>query len=639
MKKVVIGILAHVDAGKTTLAEAILFRSGKLRKQGRVDNGDAFLDSHSLEKEKGITIFSDSAPFVSGNTEFTLIDTPGHVDFSSETERVLGILDYAILVINGAEGIQSHTLTLWNLLELYNIPTFIFVTKTDFSNFTDSEILCSLQKELSAGCINFSTEHNEAFHEAVSMCSEEALEKFLEEGSLSDCEIGQLIQGRHLFPCYFGSGLKNTGVDEFLKGLDDFTLKKTYSDEFAAKIYKISRDSNGNRLTHLKITGGSLKVKDSVKCGEHIEKVNQIRISSGAKYETVDMISAGCICTVTGLSSTRAGQGLGEEKDSEECYTQPVMNYRVILPESLDAKTAMPMFRMLEEEDPQLHVSWNNQLQEIHIGLMGEVQIEILKSLFKERFHKEIDFDCGRVLYKETIKAPVFGAGHFEPLRHYAEVHLKIEPLAPGSGLTFETECSEDILDKNWQRLILTHLSEKQHLGVLTGSPITDLKISLISGRAHLKHTEGGDFRQATYRAVRQGLMKAESILLEPYYKFSLEIPREQIGRAISDIRAKSGTFEDPVESGEFTILKGVVPVTEMNGYAMEVAAYTGGKGRLSLSLHGYDICHNAEEVISEFSYSPESDIENTPDSVFCSHGSGFNVKWNEADSYMHIKT
>lgn len=635
MNKTVIGILAHVDAGKTTLAEAMLYRTGRLRKLGRVDRGDTAMDTHTLERERGITIFASQAVMNTQKLEITLLDTPGHVDFSSETERTLQVLDYAVLVISGIDGVQAHTRTLWKLLSVYSVPTFIFVTKMDFARRSREELIAELQEELSDNCIDFCSDKDEA----LAMCREDILEKYLNGETVTDEQTAELVKSRLAFPCYFGSGLKTEGIDELIEGFDRYILPSVYPETFGAKVFKISHDPQGNRLTHMKITGGSLRVRDSIKTGKGEEKAGQIRIYSGAKFSSADEMPAGGICAVMGLCDTHNGQGLGYEASSGNPVLEPVMNYRVILPEGCDAKAFMPKLKLLEEEDPQLRITWNSHLQEIYVGLMGEVQTEILKSLISERFNIDVGFDHGRVLYKETISNTVEGVGHYEPLRHYAEVHLIIEPLPRGSGMKFSSACSEDSLDRNWQRLIRLHLEEKQHLGVLTGSPLTDIKITLAAGRAHIKHTEGGDFRQATYRAVRQGLMQAESKLLEPYYNFRLEIPPEQLGRAINDIRMRSGTFESPEDSGAMTLLRGRAPVTALNDYASEVAAYTGGRGRLSLEPAGYDDCHNAEKVIEEFNYSPESDLENTPDSVFCAHGGGFGVKWDKVPEYMHLES
>ena len=633
MKKIIAGILAHVDAGKTTLAEAMLYRTGKLRKIGRVDHGDTALDTHALERERGITIFASQAVFSTDKMEVTLLDTPGHVDFSSETERTLGVLDYAILVISGLDGVQSHTLTLWKLLRLYGVPTFVFVTKMDFARKSREEIIENLNSELDGDFVDFGDEA--AMSEGLALCNESMMEKYLGGETIDEREIAEAIKLRQVFPCFFGSGLKLDGIDGFIDALEKYTIQPEYSEAFGAKVFKISHDPQGVRLTHIKVTGGSIKVREMI--GD--EKISGIRIYSGAKFTTADEGKSGEICALTGLDKTHNGQGLGFEAAGERPTLEPVMNYRVVLPDGCDADTILPKLRELEEEDPQLHVTWNSHLKEIHVGLMGDVQAEILKSIVAERFGVKIDIDSGRVMYKETIENKVEGIGHYEPLRHYAEVHLIMEPLPRGSGLVFRTDCSEDTLDRNWQRLILMHLGEKQHLGVLTGSPITDMRITLAAGRAHIKHTEGGDFRQATYRAVRQGLMQAKSKLLEPYFSFRLEVPSEQIGRAINDIRMRSGSFDSPEESGGISVLRGRAPVTELNGYASEVAAYTGGRGRLYCESAGYDDCHNAEKVIAELAYDPEADLENTPDSVFCAHGGGFGVKWNKVGEYMHLES
>ena len=633
MKKIVAGILAHVDAGKTTLAEAMLYRTGKLRKIGRVDHGDTALDTHTLERERGITIFASQAVFSTDKIEVTLLDTPGHVDFSSETERTLSVLDYAILVISGLDGVQSHTLTLWKLLKLYNVPTFVFVTKMDFARKSREEIIENLNSELDGEFVDFCDEA--AMAESLALCSESLMEKYLGGETIDEKEIAKTVKMRQVFPCFFGSGLKLDGIDEFISALEKYTVEPEYPEAFGAKVFKISHDPQGVRLTHIKVTGGSVKVREMI--GD--EKISGIRLYSGAKFTTADEVKSGEICALTGLDKTRNGQGIGFEAAGEKPTLEPVMNYRVVLPPECDADTLLPKLRELEEEDPQLHVTWNSHLKEIHVGLMGEVQAEILKSIVAERFGVKIDIDSGRVMYKETIENTVEGVGHYEPLRHYAEVHLIMEPLPRGGGLVLKTDCSEDTLDRNWQRLILMHLGEKQHLGVLTGSPITDMKITLAAGRAHIKHTEGGDFRQATYRAVRQGLMQAKSRLLEPYFLFRLEVPSEQIGRAINDIRMKSGSFDSPEESGGMSVLRGKAPVTELNGYASEVAAYTGGRGRLYCESAGYDDCHNAEKVIAEMNYNPEADLDNTPDSVFCAHGGGFAVKWNKVGEYMHLES
>lgn len=630
MEHICMGLVAHVDAGKTTLAEALLYRAGKLRTPGRVDSKNTAMDTHALEKERGITIFASEAGFDIKNTHFTLLDTPGHVDFSAETERVLSVLDYAVLVISGTDGVQAHTRTLWRLLSLYRIPVIVFVTKMDFARRTKDELMAELQKELSDSLIDF-----ENGDESFAVCREDLLDKYLETGELDISDIAELTKARLAFPCFFGSGLKFDGIDRFLEILPALTVADKYPDAFGARVFKISRDGKGERQTHLRVSGGTLSVKDSI--GE--EKINQIRIYSGGKYETAESVPAGAVCTVTGLTESYGGQGLGFERSAKEPYLEPVMSYKLGLPDGVDAQTVLPKLRLLEEEDPQLKFSWNEYLQEIHVSLMGEVQTEILKSVVSDRFDIDVSVGAGRVMYKETVKDKTEGVGHYEPLRHYAEVHLILEPLPKGSGLRFESDVSEDVLDRNWQRLIMIHLGEKQHVGVLTGSPITDMKITLVAGRAHIKHTEGGDFRQATYRAVRQGLMQAQSVLLEPYYSFRLEVPPEQIGRAINDIRAKSGSFDSPEESGDMYLLSGIAPVTTLDGYAAEVASYTGGRGRLMLEVAGYDICHNADEVIAEIDYRPESDLENTPDSVFYAHGGGFSVKWDKVSEYMHIES
>lgn len=638
MKKVVVGILAHVDAGKTTLAEAMLYKTGVIRKHGRVDNGDTTMDTHTLEKERGITIFAGQSVLPVGDFEVTLLDTPGHVDFSGETERVMKVLDYAILVISGTDGVQAHTVTLWKLLKSYNIPTFIFVTKMDYSRLSQSEIIDDLKKLCGDACVNFTLPDSQR-DENIAVCDDLLLEKYFETGCVDDADISDLILQGELCPVYFGSGLKLQGIDELLNGLNDFITNKSYPDEFGAKVYKISHDSKGERLVHLKVTGGTLKVKDIITYNGKSEKINNIRLYSGNKFTTVDEMASGGICVVTGLSSVNSGDGLGFEKSFSESYLEPVMNYRIVLPKEVDSRTFLPKLKLLEEEEPQLKVTWDSFLQEIHVCLMGDVQTEILKSLILQQFDVDVTIDSGKVMYKETISNKVEGVGHYEPLRHYAEVHLILEPLPRGSGLVFESACSFDTLDKNWQNLILLHLAEKEHLGILTGSPITDIKITVAAGRAHLKHTEGGDFRQSTYRAVRQGLMQADSVLLEPYYSFSLEVPTEYIGRAISDIRMKNGTFDPPEDLGETSLLKGKGPVVSLNGYSSEVASYTGGKGRFICDVSGYEVCHNPETVIEESKYSPESDLENTADSVFCAHGAGFNVKWDKVHEYMHIES
>ena len=636
MKQITLGLLAHVDAGKTTLAEAILYTTGRLRQPGRVDRGNTAMDTHELERSRGITIFLSQARFELGDWTVSLLDTPGHVDFSSETERVLQVLDGAILVISGLDGVQAHTRTLWRLLEHYRVPVYLFVTKMDFARRSRAELLAELQRELSPACLEYGSP---ALPEQVALGSEELLERYLEDGTLPDGAVARSVQARQVFPCWFGSGLKLEGVEEFLLGMESCFLPRTWPEDFGARVFKISHDPQGNRLTWLKLTGGCLKVKDSIRVGDTAEKADQIRLYTGDRFTPAESVLPGGICAVTGLSRTREGQGLGFEHLGSAPRLEPVMRYRVNLPEGEDPVTMLRKLRQLEEEDPQLRLEYDAALGEIGVSLMGEVQAEILKSLIARRFGTEVTLDRGSVLYKETIAAPVEGVGHYEPLRHYAEVHLILEPLPRGSGLQFASSCSEDALDRNWQRLILTHLGEKTHLGVLTGSPITDMRITLASGRAHLKHTEGGDFRQATYRAVRQGLMQAKSILLEPWYAFRLELPPEQLGRAIYDIRARHGTLESPGEAGEMALLRGRAPVTGLNGYAAQVAAYTGGRGRLTLEQDGYDLCPDPETAVRAADYDPERDTENSPDSVFCAHGGGFPVKWDRVKDYMHLES
>ncbi len=638
MKKIAVGILAHVDAGKTTLAEALLYNAGAIRNRGRVDNRDTALDTHSLEKERGITIFAGEAPLTLGDYEITLLDTPGHVDFSAETERILSVLDYAILVVSSIDGVQAHTRTVWRLLCEYSIPTFIFVTKCDLERRSREEILAELEKELGAVVDFENTEIGFINNEKIAMCSEELLDEYLNEGNIRLDTVRRAIKTRKLFPCFFGSGLKNDGVKEFANGLKELILPNQFPSSFAAKVYKITRDKN-ERITKLRVTGGTLKVKDSIDYSGVTEKINQIRIYSGEKYVTVNEVSAGTVCAVTGLSKTASGEGLGIETKAVSAILEPVMRYRIVLPEDCDPLIMLPKLQTLMEEDPKLNITYNQALQEFHCSLMGAIQAEIFKSIVLQRFDVAVNVAEGRVIYKETVTDTVEGVGHYEPLRHYAEVHLLIEPLERSNGIELSSKCSENQLDRNWQRLIITHLAEKEHLGVLTGSPITDVKISLVSGKAHLKHTEGGDFRQATYRAVRQGLMQAKSVLLEPYYSFRLELPVNLIGRAINDIRLMGGETDSPQNEGEISILKGKAPVVNMDGYMMEVASYSSGLGRLSLELAGYFPCHNAEKIIEEADYNPESDLENTPDSVFCSHGAGFNVKWNQVKDYMHIES
>ncbi len=666
MRHITIGILAHVDAGKTTLSECMLYLSGQIRKLGRVDHKDAFLDTYELERERGITIFSKQAELKMGNLGITLLDTPGHVDFSAEMERTLQVLDYAILVINGADGVQGHTRTLWSLLKRYQIPTFIFINKMDQVGTDKAKVLADLQNRLDEGCIDFS-EMSEETYDSLPMSDEKAMEEYLDSEKVEQDTIAEMIGSRKVYPCYFGSALKIEGVQEFMDGMSAYIGRNeqinntdTGTCDFGAKVFKISRDPSGSRLTHLKVTSGTLKVKDTLTgttgrqqsknesdrtqdTSETVmngweEKVNQIRFYSGVKYEMVQEAGSGRICAVTGLNYTYPGEGLGIECDSEAPALEPVLSYKIELPEGCDVHKMLGNLRILEEEDPMLKIVWNEELGEIHAKLMGAVQIEILKSLIKDRFGVEVEFDTGNIVYKETIQNTVEGVGHFEPLRHYAEVHLKMEPGERGSGIVIGTDCSEDMLDKNWQRLILTHLLEKEHRGVLTGSVITDMKITLTAGRAHLKHTEGGDFRQATYRAVRQGLMQAESVLLEPYYDFQLEVPSGMIGRALTDIQRMNGEAGTPQTEGEMTTIEGYAPVADMRDYQMEVNSYTRGQGHLTCTFRGYEPCQNAEAVIEEIGYDPERDIENPTGSVFCSHGAGFNVSWDKVPEYMHLE-
>ena len=638
MKHLVVGIFAQVDAGKTTLSEVFLYCTGQLRKLGRVDHGDAFLDHFALERARGITIFSKQARFHLGDAAVTLLDTPGHADFSPEAERAMQVLDYAILVVSGTDGVQAHTETLWRLLRRYQIPTFLFFNKMDLPGADRAALLAQAAQRLSERCL----EPQDL--ESVALCDERALSLYLEQGTLSDAAIADLVRRQVFFPCFFGAALHLTGVGEFLEALRRFTVPPVYPEAFAARVYKITRDPQAGRLTWLKVTGGCLRVRTTVaytpRGGEPMkEKVIQLRQYSGAGFKPVDEVPAGEVCAVAGLSALRAGDVLGAEPEGIRPLLNPVMTYRLNLPSQCDVRTALPKLRQLEEEEPQLHIAWNEQLRELQLQLMGEVQLEIVKSLISERFGWEVTIDSGRISYRETIAAPVEGVGHFEPLRHYAEVHLLLEPLPLGSGLVFCSTCSEDVLDRNWQRLILTHLKEKTHSGVLTGSPITDMKLTLAAGRAHLKHTEGGDFRQATYRAVRQGLMQARSVLLEPYYRFTLTVPPEQLGRAINDIRAMSGTFGAPQETPGGMQLSGSVPVSEMQGYAAQLAAYSRGQGRLSCLAEGYAPCHNTQQVVAELGYDPLRDPENTPDSVFCAHGAGFTVPWNRVPEYMHLES
>ena len=639
-KQIVLGILAHVDSGKTTLSEAMLYRAGVTRRLGRVDHKDAFLDTDALEKARGITIFSKQALLTAGDTDITLLDTPGHVDFSTETERTLQVLDYAVLVVSGTDGVQSHTETLWRLLRRYHVPTFVFVNKMDLPGMERQELLAQLNRRLGEGFVDFGAEQADR-DEALALCDENLMDRMLDAGQLQDADLIPAIARRHMFPCWFGSALKLDGVDQLLDGLDRYTRPAPALEAFGAKVFKVSQDEQGARLTWLRVTGGELKVKAQL-TGEAdgepwAEKANQLRLYSGAKYTLTEAIGPGQVCAVTGLTKARPGEGLGAERDSDLPVLEPVLSYQVLLPEGADVHAALGKLHRLEEEEPQLHVVWNETLGEIHVQLMGEIQLEVLRSLLAERFGLAVEFGPGGILYKETITEPMEGVGHYEPLRHYAEVHLKLEPLPRGSGMQFAADCREEVLDKNWQRLVLTHLEEKQHLGVLTGSPLTDVKITLIAGRAHLKHTEGGDFRQATYRAVRQGLMLAKSQLLEPWYAFRLEVPAENIGRAMSDIQRMEGTF-DPPESGEETaVLTGFAPVSTMRSYPMEVVSYTRGRGHLSLTLDGYRPCHNAQEVIAAIGYEPEHDLDNPADSVFCAHGAGFVVPWDQVRSHMHV--
>ena len=637
MENIVMGILAHVDAGKTTLSEGMLYLSGTVRKLGRVDHKDAFLDTYSLERDRGITIFSKQAVFSLGNRRINLLDTPGHVDFSAEMERTLQVLDYAVLVISGADGVQGHTETLWKLLKLYEIPTFIFINKMDQPGTDRESLLTELKERLDEGCIVFGKGKNVESLEEIAMTDEAVLDYFMEHETVRNEDICRLIRERKIFPCYFGSALKLDGVQELLAGFEEYMKPFDGKKEFGARVFKISRDDKGERLTFLKVTGGKLVVKMPI---NKEEKINQIRIYSGAKYEAVNEVEAGGVCAVTGLSSSYIGQGLGVEKGTAAPFLEPVLTYQMILPEGADTTKVLRELKQLEEEEPLLNIVWNPALEEIHVQLMGEVQTEILKTMIAERFHLDVEFGTGNIVYKETIKSPVVGVGHYEPLRHYAEVHLKMEPLEAGSGLVFDTDCSEDVLDRNWQRLILTHLQEREHPGVLTGAPITDMKITIVAGRAHLKHTEGGDFRQATYRAVRQGLKSAESLLLEPWYSFVLEVPSEQVGRAMSDIGQMNGSFEGPEAEDKqgMVRLTGTAPASEMRDYQREVWAYTKGRGRITLTLKGYEPCHNAEEVIEEIGYDSERDVDNPTGSVFCAHGAGFLVKWDEVPEYMHIK-
>lgn len=662
MKRIVTGILAHVDAGKTTLSEALLYTTGNVRKLGRVDHGDAFLDTNTMERQRGITIFTEPAIITTPNLTLTLLDTPGHVDFSAEMERTLAVLDYAILVISGADGIQGHTETLWRLLKRYNVPTFIFINKMDAPAADKTKLLNQLKKRFSDGCIDFTGVHDDNaaladVMEDIAMQSETAMESYLESGTIQDETIREMIADRALFPCFFGSALKMDGIDEFVAGFERYVREPEYDSEFGARIYKVSHDAQGNRLTWLKVTGGEFKAKTmlsgTARVGTDLgeskidddgmwhEKADQVRVYSGAKFTTVDSVVAGTVCAVTGLTRTFPGAGLGKEPDGVNPVLQPVLTY-TLLPGECDIHACLVALRELEDEDPLLHVVWQSHLEEVHLQLMGAVQLEVIQQMMHDRFGLDVSFGPGGILYKETIAHPVEGVGHFEPLRHYAETHVLLEPLPAGSGMRFASVCSEDVLDRNWQRLILQHCREREHLGVLTGSPITDMKITLLVGRAHLKHTEGGDFRQATYRAIRQGLMEAKERgdcrLLEPWYGFRLEVPQDMVGHAMADIQRMSGSFDTPSGDGEYMVLEGEAPVAQMRDYAMDVNAYTHGRGHLSCVFAGYRPCHNADEVIEQSAYEPESDLENTPDSVFCAHGAGYSVKWYKVPEFMHLE-
>lgn len=647
----VIGIVAHVDAGKTTLSEAILYLTGQIRSLGRVDHQDAYLDTDAQERERGITIFSRQARFQFGEHEFTLVDTPGHVDFSSEMERVLQVLDYALLVISGTDGVQGHTRTLWRLLRHYEVPTFLFINKMDLAGADREMLIKSLQSGLSDACVDFAGmpdaeggagEETSGWYENLAVCGEDFLEEYLNSQEISPEHIRHAVAKRRVFPCFFGSALKTDGVRELLDGLARYTVIKDYPQEFAARVYKIGRDSRNVRLTYLKVTGGALHVKDRVSVVGTEEKVDQIRLCSGEKFETVDGVRAGEVCAVTGLTSTYPGQGLGAEEQTQTPVLAPVMNYRIALPVDVNPAEMMGKLRELEEEDPQLHILWKEELQEIRAQMMGQVQIEVLTRLIRERFGVSVVFEQGHIVYRETVAKSVEGIGHFEPLRHYAEVHLLIAPGEPGSGVQVESACSEDILDINWQRLIASHVEEREHPGVLTGAPLTDVKITILTGRAHNKHTEGGDFRQATYRAIRQGLKSTECVLLEPWYAFVLEVPGENVGRAMSDVKKRFGTFEPPEfvsgPQGERAILRGRAPVATMQDYMAEVHAYTKGMGNLALEVSGYDVCHNSGEVIAAAAYDSEADVANPTGSVFCAHGAGFVVPWDEVEKYMHLE-
>ena len=638
MKHAVVGLVAHVDAGKTTLAEAMLYQTGALRKRGRVDHGDTLLDNHALERERGITIFAGQASLQTDRISLTLLDTPGHVDFSAETERILGVLDYAILVLSGLDGVQAHTETLWRLLAHYRIPTLLFVTKMDLSPHAPETLTEQLRERLSDRCVSFGDPENER-NEQLALCSETLLETFLEQGDVPEQAVAAAVRAREVFPCFFGSGLKGDGICELLDALGGLLTAPVWPERFGARVFKITHDAQGTRLTHLKVTGGCLRARDTILCGDREEKAIQLRLYQGTRFTVAEQVEAGQLCAVQGFASTHAGQGLGLEAEGLPPLLEPVMRYRIILPPDCDPRTLLPKLRALEEEDPLLHLIWDSRTQTLHVELMGRVQAEVLCRLIEDRFGVQVSVAQGTVLYRETIENTVEGVGHYEPLRHYAEVHLLLEPLARGSGIVLESRVSEDLLDRNWQRLIRTHLAEKQHLGVLTGSPLTDVRITLAVGRAHLKHTEGGDFRQATYRAVRQGLMQARSVLLEPYYAFRLLLPPELIGRAITDVHSRFGSFEPPEPSGPMTLLCGRVPVSTFGDYAAEVASYSRGLGRLRCTPAGYDVCHNTQEVVAAVAYDPEADQDNPPHSVFCAHGGGFTVRWNEVAGYMHLES
>lgn len=636
MKRITAGILAHVDSGKTTLSEGMLYTSGDIKKLGRVDHKDAFLDTNEIERDRGITIFSKQAMLHLENTQISLLDTPGHVDFAAETERTLRVIDYAILVISGSDGVQSHTETLWRLLEHYDVPVFVFVNKMDLPTADYGKVLTDMQERLGNGCIDFS-KRDESFFEEAALLGDELLEEYTQTGTISEQALTGGILSRRIFPCFFGSALKAEGIDTFLAAIDKYTVQRCVSDKFGARVFKIAEDERGQRLTYIKLTGGSLRVKTLLDCGGKNEKVNELRIYSGAKYNAVQEAFAGEVCAVTGLVSAVAGDGLGAEKSSDKLMTEPVLSYSVKLSPETDAHTALAVLRRLEQEETQLHVVWNERLQKLEVQVMGEVQLEVLKRILSERFGLQLEFEEGSIIYKETIGETVEGVGHYEPLRHYAEVHLLIEPAERGSGIVLKSKCSEDILERNWQRLILTHLAERTHIGTLIGAPLTDVKITLVNGRAHQKHTEGGDFRQATYRAVRQGLMQTQSILLEPWYSFRLEVPVGNVGKAMTDLQQMDAEFDAPDTIGELSVISGSAPISRIRGYHKDVTSYTHGRGRLSCSFKGYEPCARADEIAAELGYNPETDVENTADSVFCSHGGGFVVKWDKVFEHMHL--